>query len=64
MKNVSRAEECRSIAAEYRILAKQVADPARKIEYQVLGGRWLRLALKLEAQATNGENVIPFRARK
>jgi len=63
MKNLSSAEECRSIAAEYRMLAKQITDPARKIECQVLAGRWLRLALKLDKQAEECDNVIPFRRK-
>ena len=64
MKRALKSDECRSIALEYRLLAQQVDDPVRKIEYQVLGGRWLRLAVKLEAQLANADNVIPFRARK
>jgi len=63
MKRMSKPDECRSIAAEYRMLAKQIADPERKIECQVLAGRWLRLALKLDKQAEECDNVIPFRRK-
>ena len=64
MQHLSKAEECRDVAAQYGSLAKGTADPVRKSEYEVLEAKWLRLACRLDAPAANRENIIPFTAPK
>jgi hypothetical protein len=65
MKNKTTADECRNTVAEYRKLALQSADPVRKSEYEVLEGKWLKLARRFEIQEwANGSNVLQFRPRR
>jgi len=64
MKQLSKPEECRGVAAQVGSLAKGTADPVRKSEYEVLEAKWLRLACRLDAPAANRENIIPFSPRQ
>jgi len=65
MKDRTTADECRNTATDYRQLAMQSADPVRKSEYEVLEGKWLKLARRFEIQKrANGSNVLQFRPRR
>jgi hypothetical protein len=65
MNDRTTANQCRETAAEYRKLAMQSFDPVRKGEYEVLEGKWLKLARRLEMEnRANGTNVLQFKPRR